>query len=161
MIELNRPIAITLNIATAPVVAMVVAVAVLGLLVGSSHAQYRNVSASLNSEASLRRLGVVRAWQTQIEYDASRGKLAGLAQYISDQTAQTIYEVTYPGGRLTFSDRDLDAFHKPLGPRGAKAKAEEWVEIWKTRTKSKAEPEITGPIAAEFDKEVERRWNAR
>jgi outer membrane protein assembly factor BamB len=113
-----------------------------GLLVGNLPAQYRNVSASLNSEAALRRLGLVRAWQTQIEYDANRGKLAGITQYISDHTAQTIYEVTYPGGRMTFSDRDLDAFNQPLGPKGAKQKAEEWIENWKIRTRSKAEPEI-------------------
>jgi hypothetical protein len=113
-----------------------------GLLVGSVPAQYRNVSASLNSEAALRRLGLVRAWQSQIEYDANRGKLAGLTQYISSTTAQTIYEVTYPGGRITFSDRDLDAFNQPLGPKGAKQKAEEWIEKWKFRTKSEAEPDI-------------------
>lgn len=113
-----------------------------GVLADSSLAQYRNASASRNSEAALRRLGLVRAWQTQIEFDAALGKLAGVAQYISDHTAQTIYEVTYPGGRMTFSDRDLDAFQQPLGPKGAKQKAEEWVENWKSRTKSKAEPEI-------------------
>jgi outer membrane protein assembly factor BamB len=113
-----------------------------GVLVGSAAAQFRNVSASLNSEASLRRLGLVRAWQAQIEFDAARGKLAGISQYISDETAQTIYEVTYPGGRVTFSDRDLDAFHQPLGKKGAKRKAEEWIENWKVRTSSKAEPEI-------------------
>lgn len=112
------------------------------LLVSSSPAQYRNVSTSLNSEASLRRLGMTRAWQTQIEYDASRGKLAGLAQHISSETAQTIYDVSYPGGRITFSERDLDPFRQPLGAKGAKAKAEEWIENWKIRTRSEAEPEI-------------------
>lgn len=112
------------------------------LLAGSAVAQYRNVSTSLSSEAGLRRLGLARAWQTQIEFDATRGKLAGLAQHISSQQAQTIYEVAYPGGRMTFSDRDLDAFHNPLGPKGAKRKAQEWIEAWKFRTKSTADPEI-------------------
>jgi len=113
-----------------------------GMLISHAPAQYRTLASSLNSDASLRRLDLVRAWQTQIEFDANRGKLAGVTQYISDSTAQTIYAVTYPGGRITFSDRDLDPFHEPLGARGAKAKAEEWIAAWKNRTKSKAEPEI-------------------
>src|SRR5436305_1245137 len=98
------------------------------VLAGECHAQVRAAAAALNSQAALRKLGLEKAWQTQIEFDAARGKLSGVTQYISDQTAQTIYEVTYPGGRITFSDRDLDAFHQPLGPKGAKRKAEEWIE---------------------------------
>jgi outer membrane protein assembly factor BamB len=94
------------------------------------------------SDAALRRAGLVRAWQTQIEFDANRGKLAGVTQHVSSRSAQTIYEVTYPGGRITFSDRDLDAFRKPLGPKGAKAEAELWIKNWKARSKSKEEPAI-------------------
>lgn len=113
-----------------------------GLLASDAAAQYRNVSMSIGSDAALHRLGLVRVWQAQIDFDVNRGKLAGIAQYISNHTAQTIYEVTYPGGRLTFSDRDLDAFNRPLGPRGAKEKAEEWIANWKARTRSTVEPEI-------------------
>src|SRR5215216_3375038 len=68
---------------------------------GAVFAQYRTVSASLSAESALRKLGLQRAWQTQLEFDAARGKLAGVTQHISARTAQTIYEVTYPGGRKT------------------------------------------------------------
>jgi len=121
-----------------------------GSLPGTVFAQYRTASASLNAEASLRKLGLQRAWQTQIEFDAARGKLAGVSQHISARSAQTIYEVTYPGGRVTFSDRDLDPFQRPLGPKGAKRAAEEWVETWKSRTKSKAEPEINEQVVPDI-----------
>jgi len=107
---------------------------------GAANAQYRG--SSILSEAALRSLGLERAWHTQIQFDASRGRLAGVSQHISSTTAQSVFEVTYPGGRIVFSDRDLDPFHKPLGRQGAKKKAEQWIETWKARTKSSGEATI-------------------
>lgn len=110
-----------------------------------AEAQYRT-TASAYSEGAFRKLGLERAWQTQVEFDATRGKLAGVSQHISSKSAQTIVEVTYPGGRKVFSERDLDAFNRPLGAKGARAEAEIWIENWKLRTGSKAEPEISEQV---------------
>lgn len=99
--------------------------------------------ASVVSSSALRTLGLERVWHSQIQFDSSRGGLAGVTQYISPSSAQTIFEVTYQGGRITISDRDLDPFRKPLGREGAKNKAADWIATWKLRNKGRQEPKVT------------------
>jgi outer membrane protein assembly factor BamB len=115
------------------------------LLPITASAQFRTRTTSLratSAASSLRTLGMERMWQAQIEFDPSRGSLAGLTQHISDTNVQRLVEVTYPGGRTVFSERDLDAFARPLGAQGARRKAQEWINLWKLRTKSEHEPEV-------------------
>jgi outer membrane protein assembly factor BamB len=103
-------------------------------------AQFPTRAATVDS--GLRTLGLEQAWRAQLQFDSSRGKLAGIAQHISNTRAQHIVEVTYPGGRIAFSERDLDPFRKPLGAKGARKQADDWAAQWQRRSKSETKPVV-------------------
>jgi outer membrane protein assembly factor BamB len=79
----------------------------------------------LLSEEGARRAGLERMWFTQLELDTGRGRVAGLIQHVSATQNQTFFEIALDGRRYLFSERDLDAFGKPVGVEGARQRAEE------------------------------------
>ncbi len=79
----------------------------------------------LLSEEGARRAGLERMWFTQIELDTGRSKVAGLTQHVSATQKLTVFEIVVGGRSYRFSERELDAFGKPVGIDGAKQRAEE------------------------------------
>jgi hypothetical protein len=82
-------------------------------------------STGLLSEEGARRAGLERMWFTQLELDSARGGVAGLTQHVSATVKHTIYEIVLDGRSYRFSEHELDAFGKEVGPAGAKQGAEE------------------------------------
>ena len=79
----------------------------------------------LLSEEGARRAGLERMWFTQIELDSGRGAVSGLTQHVSATVKHTIYEIVLDGRSYRYSEHDLDAFGKEVGPEGAKQRADE------------------------------------
>ncbi|HZL91637.1 MAG TPA: PQQ-binding-like beta-propeller repeat protein [Pirellulaceae bacterium] len=101
--------------------------AVLFLLAAGGLAQAQVSPSGLLSEEGARRAGLERMWFTQLELDSARGRVAGLIQHVSATHAHTVFEVAYQGRSYRFSDRELDAFGKPVGIEGARKLADEKV----------------------------------
>lgn len=80
-------------------------------------------SQGLLSNEGARRVGLTRMWFTQLELDRGKGKMSGLIQQVSTTKAHTIFEVIHEGRSYVFSQRELDAFGRPLGVEGAKEMA--------------------------------------
>lgn len=90
------------------------------------HAE-RNTGATLRdlNEFSLKQYDLARMWSVQVETDISYGGLAEITAYVSPSRSTTLYHVAKGEELLaTFSELDLDAFGRKLGPDGAKTKAE-------------------------------------
>jgi outer membrane protein assembly factor BamB len=79
----------------------------------------------LLSEEGARRAGLERMWFTQLELDWARGRVAGLIQHVSATQAHTVFEIVHDGRSYLFSERELDAFGKPVGVEGARKLADE------------------------------------
>ncbi len=79
----------------------------------------------LLSEEGARRAGLERMWFTQLELDAGRGGIAGITQHVSATVKHTIYEIALGSRTYRFSEHDLDAFGKEVGPDGARQRADE------------------------------------
>jgi outer membrane protein assembly factor BamB len=100
-------------------------------------------SADLLPEEKLRAVGLTSAWHTQLEFDSTRGRLSGIALFYDDYSSQFVVDITHPGGRLQISEFDLTPLGKPLGVKGAKQKAAQWISDWKKRNpKATAEPQL-------------------
>jgi outer membrane protein assembly factor BamB len=106
---------------------------------------------SLLSNEQLRSVGLELAWHSQLEFDATRGRLAGVYLQYNPSRQQTLFEITHPFGREVISERDLNPFGRPLGVERARAKAEAWLADWEARhPKEKTKPtlrEIVSPDA--------------
>jgi outer membrane protein assembly factor BamB len=87
----------------------------------------------LLSQEGARRAGLERMWFTQLEFDSASGKVAGLVQHVSATRAHTVFELTAGGRSMLFSERELDAFGKPVGVEGARKRAEEKLAEIKAR----------------------------
>jgi outer membrane protein assembly factor BamB len=84
------------------------------------------------SDAALRSIGLERAWNTQVEFDSAKGRLAGLAVHVARDELVTYYEAKHSAfGRYAVSERDLNTLAQPMGKEAAKAKVEQWVKNWK------------------------------
>ena len=69
---------------------------------------------------TIQRYGLERVWFTQVPVGAGREGIVGLRLHISATSAQTLYRIKTKSGQIyTISDRNLDAFGKPLGVEGA------------------------------------------
>jgi outer membrane protein assembly factor BamB len=88
-------------------------------------------------------VGLEKEWHSQLEFDATRGRLAGISLFYNENSLQTLYEIKHSRGREVISERDLDPFGRPLGAERAKEKAEAWIEDWKARHPGTKEPEPT------------------
>lgn len=98
----------------------------IGLLLLFPGAALAQVSGrGLLSEEGARRVGLERMWFTQLEFDTGRGRVAGVTQHVSATQKHTVFEIVVSGRRYEFSERELDAFGKPVGVDGAKQRAEE------------------------------------
>jgi outer membrane protein assembly factor BamB len=95
------------------------------LLIAPSVAQAQVSPSGLLSEEGARRAGLERMWFTQLELDSARGRVAGLIQHVSATRAHTVFEIVYDGRSYLFSERELDAFGKPVGIEGARKLADE------------------------------------
>lgn len=100
------------------------------LLTGSLSAQRRG--GGLVPEVFARRIGLERAWFTQIQLDSGRAELEYLTPFVSHANAFTAYQVAWETGKLEFSELERDAFGEPKGPeralKEANAKIEELTE---------------------------------
>ncbi|MCA9270933.1 MAG: PQQ-like beta-propeller repeat protein, partial [Planctomycetales bacterium] len=89
--------------------------------VGAATAQYGS-SVSQNgivSPLTAGRLGLSRAWYTQVQLDRSQARVAHMTQYVSKQRFHTVFELTYPDGKELFSERQVDRFGDEIGVAGA------------------------------------------
>ena len=83
--------------------------------------------------SSVRRHGLERVWQGQIQLDRTRHHLKNLQLHVSDTQATTIYEVVRPDGRTVVTEKDLDPFGNLLGAEGAKQRAEQLLATLKAQ----------------------------
>ncbi len=94
-----------------------------------------------------RTFGLERAWFTQIELDRSRSRIIHVTQHISSKMSRTIFEVTYKGGRLRYSERDLTKYGEMIG----KERAEKWAnEKVEALTKAGLEPKLEKLVVPEI-----------
>jgi len=82
----------------------------------------------LVSPSTARRFGLKRAWHTQIELDRARERIAFVTMHVSNSDFLLVKEVVYDGGKLSYSERDLDQLGDPIGREGATNLAETQVQ---------------------------------
>jgi outer membrane protein assembly factor BamB len=80
--------------------------------------------AELVSQSDARRFGLERAWFTRVSIDSSVGEISHISQHVSSTNAYTVFELTYDGGKLVFSERDVDKYGKRIDKLGAQKLAE-------------------------------------
>jgi outer membrane protein assembly factor BamB len=97
-------------------------------------------SIQLFSDEQLRSIGLEKVWHSQLEFDATRGRLSGVYLHYNENSLQTLYEIKHSLGREVISERDLDPFGRVLGAERAKEKALAWIEEWKARHPNSKEP---------------------
>jgi outer membrane protein assembly factor BamB len=88
----------------------------------------QDVTAPLIDAQQLAQAGLERQWFTRA---ATSNKTPGdirWALFVSQSEGKTVFDVQFPGGRLRFSDRDIDSRGTRLGVEGAKRKADLAVE---------------------------------
>jgi len=71
-----------------------------------------------------RRFGLERAWCTQVALNRSSGRTAHITLHVSTTEFLTIQDVDYPGGRSSYTAKDLDQFGDPVGDKGAERLAQ-------------------------------------
>jgi hypothetical protein len=125
------------------------AVAALAMIERSAWAQF---SSALIPPPVMARYGLVRAWSAQVELDSAQARVGYVTQHVSRSHALTTIDVVLVDDEkqklASFTDRELDAFGRPLGPEGAKKLAEERIaELQAIGVQTKAittvVPEIT------------------
>lgn len=114
-------------------------------------------ASGLVPETAIRPYGLERSWFTQIRMDRSQGQLSFLTQYVSLAKTYTVYEVTYEGKTIEYSERDVDRFGDPVGEPQARKLAEQKVDELKFLSKApklvkKNYPDVT--ICAQSDRGV-------
>jgi outer membrane protein assembly factor BamB len=85
-------------------------------------------------------------WYTQIAFDGSRGRMAGLHQHVSATHVHTVFQIMHAGKRYVFSQRDLNAFGEEVGIDGARALAEKKLSEIKGDLEAKIDPADKPPI---------------
>jgi outer membrane protein assembly factor BamB len=92
----------------------------------------RSSRASITA-ASLRKVGLQRAWRTRVAVDSSRGSLVSIVSYLDTTHWSSAYDVSYDGGQTSFDERQLDRFGQPIGPQRAEHLADLERRILATR----------------------------
>jgi len=98
------------------------------LAVITSHASSQTTHRTLISQVEANRVSLQRVWFTRARVDPARGRIAHVTQHVSSTRANTFHVVTYDGGKLNFSEQDLDRFGNPLGKEGARRLADRNLE---------------------------------
>lgn len=93
-------------------------------LTGAASAQVRG----LVSEIDAQRLGLERAWFTRVAIDGGQGRIADVSQHVSSTKAYNVHQVHYDGGKVTFSERDVNRYGELLGDEMASKLAQRRVE---------------------------------
>ncbi len=75
------------------------------------------------SAAMTRQLGLTRMWQTQVDFDRGRGRLAGVHLHVSPTRLYSVFELNHQGRQYRFSELDLDAYGVKIGAAEARQKA--------------------------------------
>jgi len=92
-----------------------------------AHAQYqygsRHIRNGIVSPTAASRLGLKRAWFTQIELDRSRARVSHVRQHVSKNRFATKFVVTWPDGEEVYTETSVDQFGDPLGLEGAEKAA--------------------------------------
>lgn len=100
-----------------------------GLLWVAAPLAWGQRQSSLASAFLLERYGLVRAWHAQVELDSAQARVVHVTQHVSQTQAMTVIDVVLVDNEkqklATYTDRQLDAFGRPLGVEGAKKAAEE------------------------------------
>jgi hypothetical protein len=98
-------------------------------LAANGEAARGQVAGGLIPPPVMARYGLVRAWHAQVELDSARARVGHVTQHVSTTHGMTIVNVVLVDDEkqklASFTDRELDAFGRPLGPEGAKKLAEE------------------------------------
>jgi outer membrane protein assembly factor BamB len=89
-------------------------------------------------------------WFTQLSLDRGRGGMAGIFIHVSSTQAHTVFEFTHERKRHVFSERDRDAFGKPLGVEGAKKRVEEEAEAIKSAQQQAGKAAAQAPAIQQF-----------
>jgi outer membrane protein assembly factor BamB len=89
--------------------------------------------AGLIPHATANRMGLERVWFTRVTVDSARGRIAHIHQHVSSKRSYTVYEVAYDGGKMNFSERDLDRFGEPIGREEAEKLANQKVDDLRQR----------------------------
>ncbi|MCO6456417.1 MAG: PQQ-binding-like beta-propeller repeat protein [Pirellulaceae bacterium] len=110
-----------------------------GLVGGPAAAQQSRYASTLISAEAAQTYGLRRAWYTHAEIDRARGRLGSITPHISSVDGHTVFEVTYNGGSLEFSERQLDPFGRPWGVDGARKLADAKLEELKA---AKLDPKL-------------------
>ena len=69
--------------------------------------------------ASLRSVGLQRAWRTRVAVDSARGSVRFITPHLDTTRWSTVYDVSYDGGHKSFDERQLDRFGQPIGRQRA------------------------------------------
>lgn len=104
-----------------------------GLLAALQISASAQVGSGLISPTEARRVGLERAWFTQVELDRSRGRVTYATQYVSTTRALNLFEVVYDGRKERFSEKQLDTFGQEVGVEGAQKLADERVQALKDK----------------------------
>ncbi len=84
----------------------------------AQYASYAERSGLVPQHAANRH-GLERAWFTRVQLDTARTRVAHVNQHVSSTRGFTVHEVEYDGGKIIFTERDLDRFGDPLGKERA------------------------------------------
>ena len=79
-------------------------------------------------QTSAHRFGLERAWFTRAAVDSGRGRIRQLRQHVSSTETYTIFELTFDGGKINFSERDFDRYGERLKKAGAERLARQKLE---------------------------------
>jgi outer membrane protein assembly factor BamB len=127
------------------VVAVATAAAFL-LLAGQSLAQVS--SSGLVDDGAARRIGLTRAWYSQVQLDTSRERVSHVVMHVSSSRALTIHRVVYERGVESFPETLRDAFGNVVGPAKAGTMADDRVQALakngiEATVETRVVPEIT------------------
>ena len=101
-----------------------------------AHAQYGAQRGSTNgviSPVAASRLGLKRAWFTQIQMDRAQARITDITQHVSDKRFATKFVVKWEDGEELFSEEKLDQYGDPLGLEGAEKAAKDLVQLLKDK----------------------------
>ncbi len=99
----------------------------------------------LLSQESLSRYGLEKMWQTQVDFDTSRGRVVDVTMQVSLERGYTLFEIVDQGRRILFTQHDRNAFNEEIGIEGAEAKANEAIAKIKAKLKEAGKPETDAP----------------
>jgi len=89
------------------------------LAMASADVGFAEGRSGLVPQTPLRRYGLKRAWYTHAELDRARERVAHVTVHVSRSDFVVVKEVQYDGGKISYSEQDLDQFGDMIGVDGA------------------------------------------